>query len=51
MKEKETDNETEGKSEPETEPKFKLIKNENWRPPKKPKSRIKRNLKDLPPAA
>ncbi|HLM62331.1 MAG TPA: hypothetical protein VK308_16130 [Pyrinomonadaceae bacterium] len=50
MKEKETDKEPEGKSEPETEPKFKLIKNENWRPPKKPKRRIKVSLK-VPPAA
>ncbi len=31
---------------------FKLIKNENWKPPRKPKARIRAVIdKDLPPAA
>ncbi len=31
---------------------FKLIKNENWKPPGKPKARIRAVIdKDLPPAA
>ncbi len=32
-------------------PKFRLIKNENWQPPRKPKVRIKFVAEDLPPAA
>ncbi len=30
---------------------FRLIKNENWQPPRKPKVRIKPLSGDLPPAA
>ncbi len=49
--------ETKAKTKPEvkvktkTAAKFKLIKNENWQPPRKPKIRIRINLEDLPPAA
>ncbi len=32
-------------------PKFRLIKNENWQPARKPKARIKPVTGDLPPAA
>ncbi len=32
-------------------PKFRLIKNENWQPARKPKARIKPVIGDLPPAA
>lgn len=45
-------NQTE-KEKPQTDKRqnFRLIKNENWQSPRKPKVRIKPLFRDLPPAA
>jgi len=48
---KQTDQTQEKESPADQSPQFRLIKNENWQPPRKLKARIKHLPRDLPPAA
>jgi hypothetical protein len=48
---KQIDQTQEKESQTDNRQSFRLIKNENWQPPRKPKVRIKPLSRDLPPAA